>query len=465
MRSEIIQGDCINVLRGMATESVQCVVTSPPYLGLRDYKVDGMIGLESTVDEYVAKMIEVFREVRRVLRKDGTLWLNLGDTYATGAGKVGECPGGGQQGERWAAMGPRTQPNRMPQPGLKPKDLCGVPWRVAFALQADGWWLRSAIIWHKSNPMPESGQTRSNLTFVRDPATDARVKCDCGSECAKCWKGWKVKGCAADRPTKSHEFVFLLTKSARCFWDAEAVRTPLAAGPNTADAPTGDYNTRRVLGEKTDGEWTRTKPPSRKPGWTGPRSGANLRDVWTIPTQAFKKAHFATFPQKLVEPCVKAGTSEKGCCPECGTPWVRVVDRERKPTRPGENTKIKVPGGWDTKPGAHSTIHREGRSEPEYREVAEIGNRDPGRHVTECRTLGWKSGCECGGKPMPYTVLDPFAGSGTVGVVCKQMGLDFIGIELNPDYCKMARQRIANPQPEPEIPDVEGQAYLFEVAE
>lgn len=196
----ILQGDCLDRLRELPDESVHCCVTSPPYWGLRDYGCAGQIGLEKTPQEYVAKMVEVFSEVRRVLRDDGTCWVNLGDCYATGAGRVGACPGGGERGAKWAGyrgdrdkdpkatgIGPMTQPNRMPLPGLKPKDLVGIPWRVAFALQADGWYLRSDIIWHKPSPMPES---------------------------------------VTDRPTKSHEYIFMLSKSERYAYDAEAIKEP-----------------------------------------------------------------------------------------------------------------------------------------------------------------------------------------------------------------------------------------------
>jgi len=394
MAHTIHHGDCIAVMRTMDAASVQCVVTSPPYWGLRDYKVDGMIGLEETLDEYLAKMLDVFREVKRVMRPDGTLWLNLGDAYA-GGGRGGN-PNESAHRKQASNQGSLVMPSPIPQ-GLKPKDLCGIPWRVALALQADGWWLRSDIIWHKPNPMPES---------------------------------------VTDRPTKSHEYMFLLTPSARYFYDAEAVRTPLVYGANTSSAPQGDWNARRAGEEKVDGKWSRTKPPTRKPGYMGPDAGANLRDVWTIPTEAFPGAHFATFPRKLVEPCLKAGTSAKGCCPECGTPWRRLVNKHRVPTRPGIDNVIDDTG---------------------------MANRDAGRHVTETKTVGWKPGCICNaGEPVPCTVFDPFAGSGTVGVVAKQMGLEFIGIELNPDYAGMARKRIANPEPEPMIVDVEGQLTLFE---
>jgi DNA modification methylase len=199
---EIRQGDALEVLRTMPDESVNCVVTSPPYWGLRDYGTAGQLGLESSPWEYLERMTDVFREVRRVLRKDGTCWVNMGDCYATGAGKVGDHPGGGTQGERWKdsnqdpkrssprPRGPMTQPNRMPQTGLKPKDLVGMPWRLAFALQDDGWYLRQDIIWHKPSPMPES---------VRD------------------------------RCTKAHEYLFLLAKSERYYFDQNAILEPISS--------------------------------------------------------------------------------------------------------------------------------------------------------------------------------------------------------------------------------------------
>ncbi len=198
----LYQGDSLAVLRSLPREAVQMCVTSPPYWGLRDYGVPGQLGLEAAPEEYVAKLVGIFRELRRVLRDDGTLWLNLGDCYATGGGKA-ISPGGGAQGDRWAgrgmntkqpkwaaALGPICQPNRMPVPGLKPKDLAGMPWRVAFALQADGWYLRSDIVWHKPNPMPES---------------------------------------VTDRPTKAHEYLFLLAKSERYYYDAGAIKEPTKA--------------------------------------------------------------------------------------------------------------------------------------------------------------------------------------------------------------------------------------------
>ncbi len=403
--SEIIQGDCLEVLAGMPERSVHCVVTSPPYWGLRDYGVDGQLGLEKTPDEYLAKMVEVFRAVRRVLRDDGTLFLNLGDSYWNGGGEKrdgghGFVDGGKLKLEK--AKGSLLQRKSSSGLGLKPKDLCGMPWRLALALQADGWTLRSDIIWHKPNPMPES---------------------------------------CTDRPTKSHEHMFLLTKKPRYYYDAEAVREA------------AEYGYREHTGEmRSVAQDGRRHTTGTTKGGNG-SSGRNLRDVWTIPTEAYTQAHFATFPRKLVEPCIKAGTSDKGCCPECGAPWVRVTVKDRKPTRPGTNTKIAVPGGW-AQSGEHT-------SEAWMRDSKEIGNRDHRRHVTETRTIGWKPGCDCVRRVMdvaiPCTVLDLFCGSGTTGVVATQLGRRFIGIELNPDYAELARARIANPEPMPPTPDCVGQ--------
>ena len=249
--------------------SVHTCITSPPYFGLRDYGHDGQIGLEQTPDEFVAKLVEVFREVRRVLRDDGTLWLNLGDTYAanrggttppaqTVAGGVGGK--GGQKERRGQADG--YNPTRdCTRYGLKHKDLIGIPWRVAFALQADGWYLRQDIIWHKPNPMPES---------VRD------------------------------RCTKAHEYVFLLSKSEKYYFDVEAIKEPaVQAGRVRLDRMGGN---KYVEGVKHSNGSVFTGSDTR-----------NKRSVWTVTTKPFKGAHFATFPPDLIEPCVLAG------CPAGGT--------------------------------------------------------------------------------------------------------------------------------------------------
>jgi DNA modification methylase len=248
--------------------SVQCVVTSPPYWGLRDYGVDGQLGLEPTPDEYVANMVAVFREIRRVLRDDGVVWLNLGDSYASG--EIGRHDGRVEGSEYGAKIeGPR-QHARL-QSGLKPKDLVGIPWRVAFALQADGWYLRSDIIWSKPNPMPES---------------------------------------VTDRPTKSHEYLFLLTKRERYFYDADAVREGVTASTLARVRQNNGHpvhNVDRQRGYPGQPQ-TLNIDQIKAAAETGRR---NLRTVWEIPTAPYPGAHFATFPPALVDRCLLAG-SRKG---------------------------------------------------------------------------------------------------------------------------------------------------------
>ena len=256
-------GDVLDFLRDQPDESVQCVVTSPPYWGLRDYNVAGMIGLEPTLAEWLARMVAVFDEVRRVLRADGTAWVNMGDSYAQNGASGGAGPKGDDPGRANTA---RAQAGQRVPAGLKQKDMLGQPWRLAFALQAAGWWLRSDIVWHKPNPMP---------------------------------------GSQTDRPTSAHEYVFLLTKSPRYFYDAEAVREPHTAANTQRQLTASDRgaDAARVRGAGTYeiGAARHLNP-----------AGRNLRDVWTIPTQATEAEHFATFPERLVEPCILAGTKAGG---------------------------------------------------------------------------------------------------------------------------------------------------------
>ena len=249
----------------MADQSVQCCITSPPYWGLRDYGHDGQIGLEETPEAYVAQMVEVFREVRRVLKDDGTLWLNLGDSYARQAGPEESkyATKHTLNVEQIAAYDAGAIPAKknVPPPGLKPKDLVGIPWRVAFALQADGWWLRQDIIWHKPNPMPES---------------------------------------VTDRCTKAHEYVFLLTKSQRYYYDAEAVSEASVdaasyrpRSPRNPDKREGDKFFATKVGSHANGKVYATR---------------NRRSVWTVTTKPYSGAHFAVMPEALVEPCLLAGS-------------------------------------------------------------------------------------------------------------------------------------------------------------
>lgn len=252
--NKVLIGDVIEKLKEIPDGSVQCVVTSPPYWGLRDYGVEGQMGLEKTPEEYVAKMVEVFREVRRTLKDDGTLWLNLGDSYASSSKRSG-----GPTKKQTSIMGSFFSVRHLDH-GLKEKDLVGIPWRVAFAIQADGWYLRQEIIWAKGNPMPES---------------------------------------VTDRFTKSHEKIFLLTKSPRYFFDAKSVKEPsVYPGPRRS----GKH---RYAEENGHGQRPHTKLRHVITGDT-----RNRRDVWKINTKPFRGAHFAVFPEAIPEICIKAGSKE-----------------------------------------------------------------------------------------------------------------------------------------------------------
>ena len=425
------QGDSLEILRGMPGESVNCCVTSPPYWGLRDYgtakweggdagcdhkqtvarndggrtsvdgfhgsskpdsdkgsinyryicgkcgarRIDSQLGLERTPEEYVARLVEVFREVRRVLRRDGTLWLNLGDSYS--------CQGGAHGGRQDNQMGVGAkkahlngsgdQYLRQSPDGLKPKDLVGIPWRVAFALQADGWYLRSDIIWAKPNPMPESVRDRPTRSheylFLLSKSGDAQFWAHRDKDYAECSRTQRTKPApdyrwrdtanenqeTAEEPAdwrtelrpdgKRRWSRINLWQGCDYYYDADAIAEPFADERN--GSPGGKKKAQRNVGGRTDGY---TQPPQ---DWVAPTGckGRNRRSVWTIATAPYKGAHFATFPPKLIEPCILAG------CP---------------------------PGGW---------------------------------------------------------VLDPFMGSGTTCLIAKQTGRNAIGIELNPAYIKLARER------------------------
>jgi DNA modification methylase len=415
MTVRILHGDCRDTLKTLPDASVHACVTSPPYWGLRDYgtaplswpafsyaplpglpacvdvpAMDACLGLEPTLEAFIGHMVLVFRQVHRVLRDDATCWVNMGDCYATGAGKVNTAPGGGTQGERWKGirgddklpnMGPVTQPNRMPQNGLKAKDLAGQPWRLAFALQADGWWLRQDCIWSKKNPMPES--TR-------------------------------------DRCTKAHEYVFLLAKSERYYWNFEAMQEESSdstharmpgnkahkhttaylngAEEHRTKAGLVAYAERQRAKFKTPDGWDTSKgdgghgsfhkagrekgairdvgvghnarPRKAAPNGSGTKNNPsfdaamavmpesrNKRSVWHLASEPFPEAHFATFPTALIEPCILAG------CPEGGT------------------------------------------------------------------------------------VLDPFGGAGTTGLVADRLQRSAILCELNPDYIGIAERRITGDAP------------------
>lgn len=280
MSIEFLAGDCLTVLRTLPEGSVDMCVTSPPYYGLRDYGVVGQVGLEATPEAYVAKMVEVFREVKRVVKDDGTLWLNIGDSYARNPAKGQHKPGdSGKQAYVYDQGGGRASSTAIGN-GLKAKDLIGIPWMLAFALRADGWYLRQDIIWHKPNVMPES---------VRD------------------------------RCTKAHEYLFMLSKSERYRFDADAIREPHAspysrdaiskAGKAGGNRPSGNNFSKQTRQE--DGVST-PKTRADRAALLNP-NGRNRRSVWSINTKPYRGAHFATFPPALIEPCILAG------CPVGGT--------------------------------------------------------------------------------------------------------------------------------------------------
>lgn len=333
----------------------------------------GGLGLEPTPEAYIGHMVLVMREMRRVLRDDGTCFVNLGDSYS-GSGK-GD---GGQTRKQTTNRGSQFESDLqgIVPSGLKPKDLVGIPWRFAFAAQADGWYLRSDIIWAKPNPMPES---------------------------------------VTDRPTKAHEYLFLLTKNAKYFYDSDAVREA-----NAGIMPYGDKREFKQNDERAQGKHGATsmfaggsKEEYIEKYYT---NGRNLRSVWTIATSPTPFAHFAVFPTKLVEPCILAGTSARGCCPACGAPWVRVVEREFHPLTDRSPEKMNKASG------------QKGLD-------ASNGWGDTPRGTVSTETVGWQPGCTCDAdEPVPCVVLDPFHGSGTTGVVALRLGRAYIGVDISEEY-------------------------------
>ncbi len=506
---DIKTGDCREMLGTLPERSVQCVVTSPPYWGQRDYgtaewdggdsscdhveselrrgvnlarshvstrgggkkiatagtvpykticakcgaaRVDQGIGLEADVEAWVDAMVEVFRKVRRVLRDDGTLWLNLGDKYNNN-------PKGSLNGQDKSGLTSTLTQEHSPAnigglvPGLKVKDLIGLPWRVAFALQADGWYLRRDIIWHKPNPMPESATDRPStaheymflLTKSGNPlfwshrnGESQRTKPDPDYR----WTlhdeerttpppgwNWVMNKCSCHRSQKDHWKRRNLWTGHDYFYDGDAVRVPVTGNahargngvnPKAYESPAG-WDTSSGTGDhgsihRNGREKGRIKQnPSFSSSVNELVTSSNLRSVWSIATQAFDGPHYATYPEKLVEPCIKAGTSERGECPECGAPWRRSIE---------------------------STGHVNNREPAHVPGLVGTKTDSTGWSPQNVATDDWRPTCDHGGEPVPQTVLDPFSGAGTTGLVAARFGRNYIGLELNPEYAEMSRRRI-----------------------
>lgn len=376
-------GDVAEVLAQLPADSIDCVVTSPPYWGLRDYGVEGQLGLEATPQAFVEQMVAVFEHVRRVLAPHGSLWLNIGDSYnSTRSGGVGNnstLTNPERQRKLAAEVAPHRPASRTSYGTIKPKDLVGIPWRLALALQDAGWWLRAEVIWNKANPMPESVE---------------------------------------DRPSRSHEQVFLFTKSPRYFYDFVAVREAVTGTANPRGHginPKAEAVPDRSSGIRANAHWS-----SRFNETTARR---NLRTVWKIASQPYDGAHFAVFPPDLVEPCILAGTSARGVCTTCGAPW-EPVNEKRSLER-------------------HELPH----DHPEYRPHRYVGKHDEqnggGQRYLDVVTVDWIPGCECGTPPEPCVVLDPFMGSGTTALVARTLGRRSIGVELNPEYARLTAARLS----------------------
>jgi DNA modification methylase len=413
-------------LRELPEASVHMVCTSPPYWGLRDYGRDGQIGLEQTPEEFVTALVEVFREVKRVLRPDGTLWVNLGDSYL-GGGRAGSNPeyqarhtmfGKTVDGSGTGQFG---KPMGIPD-GMKPKDLAGIPWMVAFALRADGWYLRSDIIWHKESCMPES---------VRD------------------------------RPTKAHEYVFLFShpkSKGQYFYDIDAVREPHRED-SVARVQRG-HHAENHKWKDGPGQQTLSNDLTRALHTLG----KNKRSVWTVNPKPYSGAHFAVWPPALVLPMIRAGTSEYGVCKDCGAPWARARGRacgSCEGTVPA-NAKACPDCGhvndWKTgrvdpdSDAGRATLATEGASgRAVARKTGSMGM------PTAVAQDTWEPTCDCPSRAVTRaTVLDPFSGSATTGMVATQEGRNYIGIDLNEDYLELARARVQDlPAPSKEVEHVD----------
>lgn len=411
----ILIGDCRERLAALPDESVHMIWTSPPYFGLRDYDAEGQIGQEPTPQDFEDALVAVFKEARRVLRKDGTLWLNLGDAYSrSGKGVLitGEVLAGDKQKSNQGSVSIKAGMKHTEH--YKPKDLMGIPWRVAFALQKDGWYLRQDIIWSKGFSMQESfGERVADAALKNgvDPEVIQKIMVD-----LDLYVGNPMPESVRDRCSSAHEHVFLFAKNKKYFYDHIAVKE-VVKHPEA----TGTYGTKHV--HAANNQYSHSGREYSAP------QGRNLRNVWAIPTKGYKGAHFATCPEALVEPCIKAGTSEHGCCASCGAPYKRDTRKVTDGSIANKGTEENLQGG------------RKGDNPADYDrlKIKGAGGIVPQEH----EMLGWVRTCACETEDIvPCTVLDPFMGAATTLLVADKLGRSSIGIELNPEYAKIAESRL-----------------------
>lgn len=502
----IINGDALDVLASIESNLLHVCVTSPPYYGLRDYgsppriwggqpqcdhvwgvtipqdkrhqytaansgekqtaseeypKVRGAyctkcnawrgaFGLEPTPELYVEHAVAIFREVRRVLRNDGTLWCNLGDSYAGGG------HGGGGNGR--AGFDPEIDKNQQASwragnrtpVGLKAKDLIGIPWMMAFALRADGWYLRSDNLWSKLNAMPESvkgtrwekckikvashrtqdqgyvaaGEHRGNVhgNLEDQPSADYLPCLGCDKCSAN--DGYVLRK-GSWRPTRAHEYMFQFTKTADYYSDGEAVMEEAVGGQSAKSASFKRSGSKRGVAHVGQSVGTHREERAAV-AYNG--ETRNKRSVWSLASQPFKEAHFAVFPPALVEPCILSSTSEYGCCSVCKAPYARMLITERN-------------GATLASPDKLDRIATEGALSGGAKA------KQLGPNVQRTTTAGWRKTCDCPGDAIvPATAFDPFSGAGTTGLVALSLKRNYLGIDVNSDYCEMARRRLANTQ-------------------
>lgn len=421
----------MEVLRTLPAGSVHCCVTSPPYWGLRDYGMEEQVGLEESPEAYVEKLVYVFREVRRVLRPDGVLWINLGDSYAQerGHGYWGGKSKGDENKQkttkRWASVGAEDF-------GFQAGSLMGLPWRVALALQEDGWILRSDAIWAKRNMLPESvagwrwercrrkvkSSRNHDQGYVQAGGHRDKTHGDLRGQPSTTWED--CPGCArcsatdgrvlrqgSWRPTRSHEYVFMLAKSPGYYASGEEVREA-------------------AIGEQGAGSSGRWKQPRTDAG------SRNLRDVWVLTSQPSALRHFAMMPPALVEKCLRSSCPSQ-CCGACGAPHAPLVDRVQV-------DPVEYAGKWAGQGPQSSGQRIQANARARRQSRHGEGHNSPFPAPT---VRGFRPTCGCGAATVPGTVLDPFLGAGTVASVAEHLGFCWEGVELNPEYARLLPDRIA----------------------